>query len=110
MHLIEERTSSFHVDVFHLFGSYILGDDEAPLDAGARVLPRVATGEADMGENAAATPAKARTRIVRRICHVTRRCYSCCSWCCLIIACKGRGRIMIQEEQDNNPAPDAEHD
>ena len=47
------------------------------MDAGARVLPRVPTGEADMGENAAATPAKARARIVRRICNVTRRCYSC---------------------------------
>jgi len=49
MHLIEECISSFHVDVFHLFGSSILDDEEAPLDAGARVSPRVATGEADMG-------------------------------------------------------------
>jgi hypothetical protein len=47
-----ERMSSLHV--FHLFVTYI-------------------TGEADMGENAAATPAKAMTRIARRICNVTQR-------------------------------------
>ena len=82
---------------FIVFGSYILGatlsDNEALLDAGARALPRVETGEGDMGENAAATPAKARTRIVRRICYVTRLLPSC-----------------VHAVQDNNPAPDAEHD
>jgi hypothetical protein len=85
---------------FILFGSYILGatlsDDEALLDAGASALPRVVTGEGDMGENAAATPAKARTRIVRRICYVTMRCYAWCSLCCVVIAWQW-------QEQDHDP-------